>query len=247
MKSKKSNNRRLISKITARVMLVVILLCLSLMLSSCKVLEPGWKGITSSTITYETHNQLLEFIESYNSKNDGFVYTFISFKFDNYDKIVPYSYNLHTSANYTHSLITGDMIINEWYDSVHPFGFAMEMIFYTNDYNAQIRCRYSTRDYNFHEYDEIVIEYVGGYVRPQVWTDETDAKYSICQSDYNEFDNAKDCVDDYYDYMYVYQIKINGKNEVSVKITSKEETNQEKLDEITQLLMNSFVIINTEG
>ena len=39
-------------------------------------------------------------------------------------------------------------------------------------------------------------------------------------------------------------IKINGKDEVSVKITSKEEINQEKLDEITQLLMNGFVIIN---
>ena len=238
------------SKLVAMGKVVVILLCVSLMLLSCKVLEPGWKGITSRTITYETHNQLLEFIESYNSQNDGFVYTFVSFKFDNYDKITPYSYKLHTRANYTHSLITGNMIINkcnEWYDSVHPFGFGMEMIFYTADSNAPIRCRYSTRDYNFYEYDEIVLEYVGGYVREQVWTDEMEGKYSIYRSAYNEFDNAKDYVDDYYDYMYIYQIKINDKDEVSVKITSKEEMNQEKLDEITQLLMNSFVIINTGG
>ena len=45
----------------------------------------------------------------------------------------------------------------------------------------------------------------------------------------------------------MYQIQINGNDEVRVDITSENELTKEKLDEICQLLMDNMVIINTEG
>ena len=51
----------------------------------------------------------------------------------------------------------------------------------------------------------------------------------------------------YYSYMYMFEVQINGKTEMRFKLTSENEMNQEKLDEICALLIENIVIINTEG
>ena len=80
------------TKLIAKLMLVVILATtVSLSLSSCI-----WSSSMNRIIRFESYKELLEFVEEYNSKNDGFVYTFVSFDFDDCDNIQIYEYTFST-------------------------------------------------------------------------------------------------------------------------------------------------------
>ena len=140
------------------------------------------------------------------------------------------------------SVDRGDIINNDWYDKDHSSGFECEYIFHMNAIDTQIICHYSTNsDYNFYQGDEISIQLVDAYQKfepngdKEEWADKR--TFNMETLDY----------DKYYEYMYVYQININGNEEVNLNITAKNEMSIEELDKIVQLFIDNIVIINTEG
>lgn len=220
------------TKLIARVMLVILLISGVLPLGSC---NGGWGSTVDKTVSFASNDEFIDFIERYNSKNDGFVYTFIDFNFSDSSQIKMYRYDLHTAWKSGYGL-------DKMYDDDHSQdnGFSCEMIFHMNEFNAQIQCKYSTKNYNFYQNDNISLEFVDSYKAyapdgvHKEWADLRTFNFETL--DYDE----------YYDYMYVYQISINEKEEVTVKITSENEILREKLDEIVQFFIDNIVIINTE-
>ena len=219
------------TKLIARVMLVVLLITSVFTLTAC---PGGYGSRVDRSISFDTNADFVEFIERYNSKNDGFIYTFIIFDFDNYDNVWTYKYEVNTmwKAGYGWDIM---------YDKNHPDSFRCNAIFYIDEIDAQIQCNYSTKNYNFYQNDSTSLEFLGSYqafssnsVREE-WADKRTFNFDTL--DY----------DKYYEHMYVYQININEKEEIIVKITSENKIPREKLDEFCQLLMDNMVIINTEG
>ena len=239
------------TKLIARVMLLVLLLASTLTLTAC----PGWNGEVNRTITFNSHDELLQFVEKYNSKNDGFVYTFVSFDFSEDSGLEVYEYSFDTIWEIKRSLITDEISYAEMYDKDHNKGFGCEFIFHIDEISTQIKCLYGVNDdYNFYQYDEMSIEFIDSYQVNDKWDYEIHNKYFSSSNnirdefaDLRTFDTNTMSHSRYYDYMYMYQIKIGGKDEIRVQITSKGELEQEKLDEICQLLLDNIVIINTEG
>lgn len=218
------------TKLVARLMLVIFLLTSTLVLTSC---PGGYGSRVNRTILFDTNEDFVKFIDNYNSKNDASIYTFVAFDFDNCEQVKLYKYELNTmwKAGYD---------INKMYDKNHSESFRCNAIFHIDEINAQIQCKYSTKDYNFYQNDNMSFEFIESY---QAFApDGVREEYA----DQRTFNFATLNYDKYYEYMYIYQIRINGKEEVTVKITSEKEISGEKLDEIVQLLMDNIVIINTE-
>ena len=65
------------TKLIARMMVLVLLLTSVLNFAGCARIAR-----VNRTFYFETHAELVKFIEKYNSKNDGSVFTFLSFDFD---------------------------------------------------------------------------------------------------------------------------------------------------------------------
>jgi hypothetical protein len=142
------------------------------------------------------------------------------------------------------------------YDKNHSkgFGFGCEIIYHIDKINTQIRCSYGTRDdYNYHQEDEKVIKFLNSINKDDVLAGNmydfftSDEQFSKAFADLRTFDVEILDYREYYNYLYTYQIQINGNDEIKVQIASKNELPQEKLDEICKLLMDNIVIINTEG
>ncbi len=252
------------SKLVARWMVVVSLaIIISLSLSSCI-----WSFSTHRIILFESHEELLEFVKEYNSKNDGFVYTFVSFDFDDCDNIQIYEYTFSTISRFRKKLFGEGVVPKKLYDKDHSkgFGFGCEMIFYMNDVSSKegaidtykITCLFGTKDdYNFYQDDDISTGFEACYRLEDIEelykdSDELREQYYDIKyfrdkfADLTSFNRESLCYDKYYDYMYVYNIQVNGVNEIEVQIASETELTQEKLDEICKLLMDNIVIINTE-
>ena len=240
------------TKLIARVLVLVLLLTSAVTLTAC----PGWNGKVNRTITFESHNELLQFVEEYNSKNDGFVYTFVSFDFSDHSSIEIYEYNFNTVWKIKSSLITDEISYATMYDKDHSrgHGFGCEFFMHMDDIDTQIRCNYgTTSDYNFYQNDKMVMSFVYQYHIDDIWDNETYDYYSEFNNykeefaDLRTFDFNTAKYKEYYDYMYLYKININGIDEITTKINSKSELSQETLDEICKILMDNIVIINTEG
>ena len=244
----KTNKRKFVAKI----LLLVLLATSALTLTAC----PGGKG--HHMRLFNSHDELLKFVEKYNSKNDGFVYTFVSFDFENNKAITPYRYGLTTIWTLRHSLITDEMKYINIYDKDHSIGnyFNGEIIFYIDELSVQVRCNYNTRkDYNFYQNDEMTVEDFEDYSFIEL--DSDSAKMLEIYSNHDEFLKAFADVrtrsqetweyEKYYSYMVKCYIKINSKYEVSVYILSDDKLTQEHLNYIKQLLLDNIVIINTEG
>ncbi len=231
-RKKTMKNANFKTKLIARIMLLVLLLASALILTAC----PGGLGSpVDRSIYFESKEELVHFVEKYNSKNDGFVYTFVAFDFDNHNQVETFRYTLNTMWKSGYD-------IDKMYDKNHNNGFRCAMIFYISDINAQITCKYSTNsNYNFYQGDEITIQFVDVYQKfepngvKEEWADQR--TFNIETLDY----------DKYYEKMYVYQININGNEEVILKINVDKETSIEELDAIAQLFVDNIVIINTEG
>ena len=247
-KTNKTNKTRLI----ARGMLLVLLITSAFSFTGC------FSGKSKNMRFFDSHNELLEFIEKYNSKNDGFVYTFISFDFENNNGVEPYLYGLTTIWTNRRSLIDDERKYVNIYDKDHSKGhsFNGEIIFHIDELSVQVRCNYNTRkDYNFYQNDEKLIEYSENYSFIEL--DSNSTKMLEIYSNHDEFLKSFADVrsrnqetleyEQYYSYMVKCYIKINGKYEVSVEILSDEELSQEQLNSIESLLLDNIVIINTEG
>ena len=51
-------------RLVAKILLLVLLATSALTLTAC----PGWNGPVQRTLTFKSHNELLQFVEKYNSK-----------------------------------------------------------------------------------------------------------------------------------------------------------------------------------
>ena len=238
---------------TKLIALLLLLCTVTLMFSSC--LWTG--GKVHRTIVFYTHDELVEFVEKYNSKNDGSVYTFVSFDFDDNSEIDVFEYQFHTIWTLKRSIITNEEKYADMYDKDHSkgFDFGCEFILYMVDNSAQIICKYGTTEEKFYQHDDINIEFI-----EKCSFDELANNKEKMHEKYSNYDELledfaeKRTLDknifeygNYYAYKYVYQININNIPRVTVNIFTESELNQEKLDEICQLLMDNIVIINTEG
>ena len=257
----KTNKTNLIPKL---ILVVILATTVSLSLASCIL----WSFSMNRTISFESHEELLEFVEEYNSKNDGFVYTFVSFDFDDCDNIETYEYTFSTISRFRRKLLNEDIVPLKLYDKDHSkgFGFGCKMIFYMNDVSLnedpsntyKITCLFGTKDdYNFYQDDDISINFKVIYNFEnieEIFRDSDELKkryhdikyFKDCFADLTSFNRESLSYDKYYNYLYVYNIQVNGVNEIEVQIASETELTQEKLDEITKLLMDNIVIINTE-
>ena len=247
------------TKLVARMMVLVLLLTSVLSIAGCARIAR-----VNRTFYFETHAELVKFIEKYNSKNDGSVFTFLSFDFDKNTDVKIYRYSLSTMGEIKRSLITQETEYVEIYDDDHSQnnGFRCKMIFYANDVaingesmddEYQISIYYNTRhDYNFYPDDVMMMNYVGAYRMDDYDSfGELENLYGYDWDYFRHFIDARtessEKTERFYAYTYVYQVNINGQNEATVVIACDTVLNDEKLNKIENLLLDNIMIINTEG
>lgn len=245
----KTNKIRFIAKM----MLLVFLVTGAISLSGCV------GGMRNRIITFNSNAELLDFVEEYNSKNDGFVYTFISFDFDNHEDVNIYEYTFRGVWSVVYNPFNKrDDNYRKIYDKDRSNGlpFDCKYVFYMDDICAQVICEYETpKDYNFYQSDIELIELVEAYSFNELDNDNKKRFdiYGHYENFLEDFADVRSRIpetseyENYYSYMYIYRISINGTDEISIKLCTENKLNQEKLDEICQLLLDNLVIINTEG
>lgn len=256
------------TKFLAKALIVIsLIIIVSISFSSCIYT----RGSVNRTIRFKSHEDLVKFVDEYNSQNDGFVYTFVSFDFDNHENVHIYEYRLNTIWNFKRSKFNNNNIeFVKMYDKDHSkgFGFGCEMILHIDDITNegdvingayQINCSFGTRvDYNFYQEDNMSVNYEACYYLSNannVFSEsiEIRSRYSNIEkfiqefADVRTFNSEKSSCEEYYDYMYVYHIQINDKEEIRVQINSHNILTEEKQNELCQLLLNNIEIINTEG
>ena len=224
-------------KLITKALLVIILATSVLTLSGCYSISRKLFGNyrAERNALYNSHAELVEFIEKYNSKNDGFVSTFISFDFDS-NEIVSESY-YYWGMNGT---------FNDYYDKVHDKYqdyLGVRMTFYVNDVDEngniikdayQIYCSYNTGNinYNFDANDNLSLNLFDDSIKSPSYLAEWFKVYNPNDKEYN--------------YITTYALYVNEADVMQISIASIDESMpQEKLDEILQLLMDNMVIINT--
>lgn len=247
------------TKLIARIMFLVLLLTSMFSFAGC-----ARTAKVNRSFSFFSHDELVKFIEKYNSKNDGFVFTFLSFDFDKNTNVKIYRYSLSTMGKIKRSLITQETEQVEIYDDDHSQnnGFRCKMVFYANDVaineesmgdEYQISIYYNTRrDYNFYQEDVMMMNYVGAYRMDDY--DSFGELGNLYGYDWDYFRHFIDVrtesskeTEEFYTYTYVYQININCQNEATVVIACDNTLNDEKLNIIENLLLDNIVIINTEG
>ena len=77
MKIFKTNKTNL-KKLIARGIIIALLLSETLLFTSC---NGGERAIVDRDILFTSNDEFINFINKYNSQNDGFVYTFVDFDF----------------------------------------------------------------------------------------------------------------------------------------------------------------------
>ena len=207
------------TKLVARLMLVILLLTSTTILSSCFSIG----GETSCVFTFYSHEEFAEFIEEYvSNKQDRFVPTFVSFDLDDIDYIKVDKYSVGTSQKRSKNILTGEVELESVYDATHNDGFGYTMTFFMDDYlenGEKVENAY-----------KITCTFL------------TKAEYNFYQNDTMRIEYLK-----LNDLKYKGWFCVNDIREIEFSIDCARETSQERIDEITQLLMDNIVIINTEG
>ena len=215
----KTNKRKFI----ARIILLLILMSSTASFTSCG------GGMVGRHIVFHSHTELIDFVEEYNSKNDGFVYTFISFDFDNHDNVNPYEYTYRTVWNLATPLYKRDGRFRKMYDKDRSsgLGFDCKYIFHIDDISAQVTCEYTTpKDYNFYQSNIESIEMVESYSFNELDQDNDKRfdKYGHYENFLRDFADVRSRIPEtneyekYYSYMYIYRMNINDTDEISIKI-----------------------------
>lgn len=230
----KKSNQTIKANILSKVVIYVVLGMVVVMLSSC------FMYMAEYCASFYTHSEFVNFIERYNSKNDGYVSTFISFDFDSNEAVADKQYAVGTVAKfnrYTHKT----KIFDKYYDDL-----AVQIVLLldgedeNNDVvrNAyQVVCRYSSSysDFNFYQTDDF------SYTKLDENNEKSKFPYNIHKSSYYNPDDLE------YNYACTYNLNVNGIYVMEIAIASlEEEISHEKIDEILQILMDNIVIINTE-
>ena len=208
-----------------------LFLCAVMMLSliSCGEFAYEWE--------VDTHDEFVKNIEKYNSINDGFVDTFISFDLDDNTEITKRLYGFHTmvsSKNVSDIYDINDKFINI---SLVFYMKGNTNIYSNNDHAYKIRCEYKSVKYNFSEDDQIKIQ-------P---SKESGCVFSYLDLYYQESLSSgyRYSKDEVYKSFYHYEILVNDEDFGCIHISCIEEPSEEKLNEIIDMLYDSLVIINT--
>ena len=229
------------TKLIARLMIVILLLTSTLTLVSCG--EANIFGFYDHQCSdeYYSHEEFQRFIEKYNSKNDGFVGTFISFDFDSSSKVEERCYKWFMVAKLNKYM--GDMIFDKYQDD----NLGLQFVLYINDVDEngttiknayQIICSgiVGHNKYNFYSKDVLSLTNVGN--------GENSLEYYYNSYKFDFYNPLE--LD--YEYITTYDLCVNENHYMNIIVAALEDTvPEEKLDEICKLLMDNIVIINTEG
>ena len=224
------------TKFIARIMLLVLLLASVSSFTSCGVSPYYWEG--------HTHKEFANYIENYNSKHDLYVDTFISFDLDDNEEISKRIYWIFTLASSkAHSFAKKHGYLCDKHED--DFGYCI--LFYLKeygesayDYAYKIKCLFPDVDFNYSEDDNIKI----------VKLSEDSANSNNDNSHHDSY--FEDLVgsllrqtEEIYNYAYYYAVYVNDTKVCRINISSIDKANEEKLDEIIQMLSDSMVILNT--
>lgn len=241
------------SKLVARVMLVILLVASAVSLFGCY-----FGSMVNREWVVETYNEFEEEIIKFNSINDGSVNIYISFDLDENEDILTRMYHFYVLANTAKTNKFG--VCDKSCDSMvtsSTFHLKSDTKNSANsEYPYQIAC-YTVRNItqNLSENDKIEIN--KGFTKDgeelpteECWQISEDRHFLESIYEYNygyEHDAARRIAYLTYQNTYHYEIFINGEKYVCIHISSAEELNDEKLEEIINMLSDSMVIINTEG
>ena len=215
------------TKLIARVMLIVLLLASALSFAGC-IFVP----IVPSDWEVYSHKEFIEKIEQYNSINNGSIDTFISFDFDDNENITKKIYYFWTDVSDRFGIYD---ILDHYYD--------IDLIFYLKDqdhlYYYKIHYNYNRNhtQNNFTEQDKIEIV-------------KFDNHHCVVQNDCYYDESIEDHSNEeviMYNHYYKCGIYVNGARIGCIHISSIDETSEEKLDEIIQMMSDSLVVINADG
>ncbi len=217
---------------------IICLLIIILALASCD----HFGGTVSTSGVYASYESFLEFVSKYNSKRDDFAFTFVLFDFPESSGIETYVYQVWTQRDYNVNWFTGEKIYEEFYDRTHDKPFTYNMIYYMDEVSAdgsvaertyQIKCRYTTPNYNFYQSDEMRIELIS-------------SNTSAHSEDISSWTRETGSYTSYYGYEYIYKLYVNDVETVTVTVCAENEPYVEKLEEICQMLLESIVVINAD-
>ena len=203
-------------------LLALAMLFTALTLSGCWF-EDG--GLVDDDIDMDTHGEFVSFLERYNSKNDGFKSSFISID----AKAIPYLedsiYRFSAVHNY------GDSV---FYDNNTKLS-RITMYFYLNEPSIgelKIKCFYDKKDIHFSDSDNFEINLVESF-KPQYfdYVDERTDNYETSAGKYK--------------FVYQLELMINNNREMLINISSVNEMSEEKIEEISDMLLSEMIVINT--
>ena len=215
------------TKLITRIMLLVLLLTSVFSFAGCGMLPYSWEVYS--------HAEFIKEIEKYNSINNGSVDTFISFDLDSNEDVTQKIYCLKTVVNDTLRKKLGFVDILDKYYTIYQL-FYLRSNDNSNQYEYKITCSYDRSHDNFTERDIIEIRH--------------GEHYGSCGGYSGYYQETFDFGPDnqpirMYNYFYEYQIYVNNIKIGCVHISSIDETSEEKLNEIIQMLYDSLVVINT--
>lgn len=206
------------------VFIITLILAISLFFTSCWI-EDG--GLVDDDIIMNSHKEFVSFLNNYNSKNDGYVSSFISFDFESNSDIEDSIYMFSTVHKYKN---------DGFYDN-NTFFTRITMSFYLKDPlvgEYKIKCFYDKKDVNFSDTYSFSIKQVDKF-EPD-YLDYYDERYYGIEN--NEIK---------YKYVYQFELLINNVREMLINISSECELSEDKLEEILELLSTNLTIINTWG
>lgn len=206
------------------VSLLALVAVLSLVLVACEF--PDGDLVYKEKVM-SSNNEFEHFISEYNSKNDGFTSSFISFDFDENKIFTDKTYVVGVIKKYKSDI----------YDKT-TYGTSVTMYFYfiEDDYEYKIKCSYHKENIKFYIDDRFEIE--------KITSDEKDydSYYFVDKNDYLKGFESNEQISKY-NYAYPYALTVNGDTKMSIKISTETEVDNDKLNEICQLLLDNIVIL----
>lgn len=212
-------------KLVAKILLLVLLLTSAFSFVGCGVPLPhDWEVYS--------HKEFVKEIEKYNSINDGSVDTFISFDFDSKEYVTKKIYCMTAVANAFMTSKIGLVDILDAHYTIYQ-AFYLKQEDNSNEYAYKIKCMYSRIDNSFTENNKIEINKYD--------------KHYCTNNDHLYYEERMVGGEPIlmYDYYHMYGIYVNDVEIGCIHISSIDETSEEKLDEIIQMLYDSLVVINT--
>lgn len=211
------------TKFWAKIMLLVFLVTNALVFVSCGIFKYEWEVYS--------HEEFVRKVNEYNSVHNIYVDTFISFDLDSNEEVFERIYYFIAGTK-------KKMRDKTLYD-IHNNFYRITEVFYLNsdeqEHAYKITCKYDRLQNNFTIEDTIEIKSLSSH-----FACEYDDQYYQASLE-RDFDKVK-----IYEYIYRYEIYINNVKSGCIHISSIEEANEEKLDEIIKMLSDSLVVLNLE-